>query len=54
MFDISNNKKLSFRLSDKKLKVVESIPGYQHYIKNIGNKDLIVLLCAMKFLMLKT
>ncbi len=44
MFDISNNKKLSFRLSDKKLKVVESIPGYQHYIKNIGNKDLIVLL----------
>ena len=37
-------KKLSFKLDDKNLKVVESIPGYQHYIKNVGNSDLIVLL----------
>lgn len=44
MFDISTKKKLSFKLDDKNLKIVESIPGYQHYIKNIGNSDLIVLL----------
>ena len=37
-------KKLSFKLDDKTLKVVESIPGYQHYIKNVGNSDLVVLL----------
>ena len=43
MFDIST-KKLSFKLNDKNLKIVESIPGYQHYIKNVGNCDLIVLL----------
>ena len=44
MFDISTKKKLSFKLDDKNLKIVESIPGYQHYIKNVGNSDLIVLL----------
>ena len=44
MFDISSKKKLSFKLDDENLKVVESIPGYQHYIKNVGNSDLIVLL----------
>jgi UDP-2-acetamido-2,6-beta-L-arabino-hexul-4-ose reductase len=44
MFDISSKKKISFKLNDKKLSVVESVPGYQHYIKNIGKKDLIVLL----------
>ena len=44
MFDISAKKKLSFKLDDENLKVVESIPGYQHYIKNVGNSDLIVLL----------
>ncbi len=44
MFDVSTKKKLSFKLDDKNLKIVESIPGYQHYIKNVGNSDLIVLL----------
>ena len=24
--------------------IVESIPGYQHYIENIGNEELLVLL----------
>ena len=44
MFDISTKKNLSFKLDDKNLKIVESIPGYQHYIKNVGKSDLIVLL----------
>ena len=44
MFDISTKKKLTFKLNDKNLKIIESIPGYQHYIKNVGNADLIVLL----------
>ncbi len=44
MFDISTKKRFNFNLDDKNLKIVESIPGYQHYIKNVGNSDLIVLL----------
>ena len=52
MFDIST-KKLSFKLNDKNLKIVESIPGYQHYIKNVGNCDLIVCYGVMKYLMLR-
>ena len=44
MKDISRNKILSFAMSGKFPKVVESVPGYQHYIKNIGTNELIVLL----------
>ena len=44
MFDISSKKKHTFKLNDKNLKVIESIPGYQHYIKNVGKSNLIVLL----------
>ena len=38
------NKAINFILNEKIPKVVESIPGWEHYIKNIGNSDLIVLL----------
>ncbi len=44
MKNISNNQKINFILNEKIPKVVESIPGWEHYIKNIGNSDLIVLL----------
>ena len=44
MCDVASKKKFTFKLDDKNLKIVESIPGYQHYIKNAGNSDLIVLL----------
>tara|TARA_B100000965_G_scaffold360676_1_gene341575 strand:+ start:34 stop:1140 length:1107 start_codon:yes stop_codon:yes gene_type:complete len=44
MKNISNNQKINFYLNEKKPKVVESIPGWEHYIKNIGNNDLVVLL----------
>jgi len=44
MRDISSNKKVQFNLSGNKPTVVESVPGWEHYIKNQGNEDLIVLL----------
>ena len=44
MRDISSNQKVQFNLSGEKPTVVESIPGCEHYIKNQGNEDLIVLL----------
>ena len=44
MKDISSNQKIKFNLNENNPKVVESIPGWQHYIKNVGNNELIVLL----------
>ena len=44
MKNISNNEKINFYLKENNPKVVESIPGWEHYIKNIGNNDLVVLL----------
>ena len=44
MSDISTNKKISFIMNGNFPKVVESVPGHQHYIKNIGTSELLVLL----------
>ena len=44
MKDVSTNKKIEYLLDHKKPTVIETIPGWQHYIKNIGKKELIVLL----------
>ena len=44
MFDITKKKKFYYKLNDKNLRVMESIPGHQHFIKNNGKNDLVVLL----------
>ena len=44
MKDISSNKKIRYLLDHKFPKVIETIPGWQHYIKNIGDDELTVLL----------
>lgn len=44
MYDVSSSNKIRFIMNDKNPTVVESIPGHQHYIKNLGTEDLIVLL----------
>lgn len=44
MKDISTNKKIEYFLDHKFPEVVETIPGWQHYIKNIGKNELTVLL----------
>jgi len=42
--DISKNKNINFKLDGSNPKIVESIPGHQHYIENIGKEELLVLL----------
>ncbi len=44
MKDVSSNKKIEFLLDHREPQVVETIPGWQHYIKNIGKEELSVLL----------
>ena len=44
MKDISSKKKMKFLISGNDPTVIESIPGWQHYIKNTGSSNLIVLL----------
>jgi UDP-2-acetamido-2,6-beta-L-arabino-hexul-4-ose reductase len=44
MQDISSNKKFIKILNYKTPEVLETIPGYTHYIKNIGKSELSVLL----------
>ena len=44
MQDISSNKKFIKILNYKTTEVLETIPGYTHYIKNIGKNELLVLL----------
>ena len=36
--------KIELILNDKLPRVIETIPGWQHYIKNIGQSELSVLL----------
>ena len=43
---IVTNEKISYKVSDKKMEVVEMIPGYTHNIKNIGSEEMILLLWA--------
>lgn len=42
--DVKDNKKTTILCSSAKLKVVETIPGFTHNIKNIGKKDLIAII----------
>ena len=44
MINLINNKKISFLLNHNQPKVIESIPGYIHKIKNIGKSEAIVFL----------
>jgi UDP-2-acetamido-2,6-beta-L-arabino-hexul-4-ose reductase len=43
---IITNEIVSYAVSDKKMKIVEMIPGYTHNIKNVGGKDMVLLLWA--------
>ena len=43
---IVTNEKISYNVSDKKMQVVEMIPGYTHNIKNIGDEEMILFLWA--------
>ena len=43
---IINNEKISYNVNDKKMVIVEMIPGYTHKITNIGNEEMILLLWA--------
>ena len=44
--NITNKEKFSIKVSSDEVKVVETIPGWAHNIKNIGEDDLIVMLWA--------
>ena len=43
---IVTDEKVSYKVSDKKMKVVEMIPGYTHNIKNIGDEEMVLFLWA--------
>ncbi|SFV62995.1 Capsular polysaccharide synthesis enzyme Cap5F [hydrothermal vent metagenome] len=43
---IVTNEKVSYNVSDKKMEIVEMIPGYTHNIKNIGEEEMILFLWA--------
>lgn len=43
---IVTGEKISYEVSDKKLEIVEMIPGYTHNITNIGNETMILLIWA--------
>ena len=44
--NVLNNEKFSLIVSDSIPEVVETIPGWAHNIKNIGNETMIVMLWA--------
>ena len=44
MFNIFSNERFSINIEARDNKVVESIPGWSHSIKNIGNNTAIVIL----------
>ena len=52
MKDVSSNKKIEFLLDHREPKVVETIPGWQHYIKILVKKNCQFYYGAMKFIML--
>ena len=43
---IVTNEIISYKVSDKKMEVVEMIPGYTHNIKNTGDEEMILFLWA--------
>ena len=44
--DIVSEELVSYKVSDKKMEVVEMIPGYTHNIKNTGDEEMILFLWA--------
>lgn len=43
---IVTNETITYRVSDKKMEIVEMIPGYTHNITNIGDEEMILFLWA--------
>lgn len=43
---IVTNEIITYTVSDRKMEIVEMIPGYTHNIKNIGDEEMILLLWA--------
>lgn len=43
---IVTDEKISYKVSDNKMEVIEMIPGYTHNITNIGSEEMILLLWA--------
>jgi UDP-2-acetamido-2,6-beta-L-arabino-hexul-4-ose reductase len=43
---IMTDEKISYKVSDKKMQVVEMIPGYTHNITNIGKEEMVLFLWA--------
>lgn len=43
---IITNEIISYKVSDKKMEVVEMIPGYTHNIQNTGNEEMVLFLWA--------
>ncbi|MDF1876645.1 NAD-dependent epimerase/dehydratase family protein [Sulfurimonas sp. SAG-AH-194-L11] len=43
---IVTNEIITYKVSDKKMEVVEMIPGYTHNIKNTGNEEMLLFLWA--------
>jgi len=44
--DIYSDKIVSYKVSDKKMEVMEMIPGYTHSIKNISDEEMILFIWA--------
>ena len=44
--DINSDKVIEYHVSDKKMEIVEMIPGYSHNIKNISDEVMILLIWA--------
>ncbi len=44
--DINSDEIIEYRVSDKKMEIVEMIPGYTHNIKNISDEEMILFIWA--------
>ena len=44
--DIITNEIISYKVNDKKMQIVEMIPGYTHNITNIGEEEMVLFLWA--------
>jgi len=49
--DLVTKKKIKKKLVDQKPEIIESLPGQTHYIKNIGNQELMVVLWSNEIYM---
>ncbi len=44
--NINNNEIIEYKVSDKKMEIVEMIPGYTHNIMNVSNEEMILIIWA--------